>query len=300
MIDYYQIMTTTRENNLYNKNLDLASDCIKRKVQTYIYSRIGKLARTEPILNTADLDNIRNNEYIICPEFVGTRSWISFFRSAENYYAVTFPKEKVRTKNPIIYPINVSVCSDFYRGTIMEGIYYRIQGERYWIIDEVYILTGQNELLKAKDDRLDHLFLYFKDNVINNNNNHLYVSQYYRLDKNSLQDLYQRIKENKSISELIFYPKIFGRKIYSYLIQDTDFIEHVVKISQFYMQVTANSDVYYLLAETSGERIGIAYIPDMRTSKMCQQWFKNTQRKKLLVKCQMDISKQKWVPVEIV
>jgi hypothetical protein len=66
------------------------------------------------------------------------------------------------------------------------------------------------------------------------------------------------------------------------------------------MQKTVNADVYNLLSTTNGNKIDIAYIPDMVTSKKCKQWFKDNKTKELLVKCQMDMDKKKWVPLEMV
>lgn len=286
----------------YTKNAMLGSKDVKNKILKYLYSSgINFDVKYQPIVSTKDLDNIRDNDYIICPRFGGTRSWIIFFKSDDEYYAVNFPKHSQRKRDMLqIHPIEIGVSGDFYRGTIMEGIFFRMDDKKFLVIDEVYQLAGENQLLKSKDDRLNHLSKYLKTKMQTNLNYFMYVSQYYKLGKKCLKELYEKIKDDTKIQELIFYPKIYGKKIYMYTILDTDLIDNIIKISQFKLQKTSSPDVYNLLSTTSGNKIDIAYIPDFETSKKCKQWFKDYKEKELLVKCRMDISKKLWVPEEII
>ncbi len=287
----------------YSKNENLASPEIKNKILKYLYSSGVKLGlKYELITNNKDLDNIRDNDYIICPRYVGTRSWIIFFSIDDNYYAVNFPKHSQRKKDDlVIHPIEMTVSKEFYRGTVMEGIFYRMDNKKFLVVDEVYILAGQNELLKSKDTRLHDLSNYFKDQTSNINPNYLmYVCQYYKTNKSSLRELHDKIKNDPKIQEIIFYPKIYGGKIYNYTIIDDDLVDNIIKLAQFQMEKTANPDVYNLLSPESGNRIDIAYIPDMETSKKCKQWYKDYKTKELPVKCRMDMIKNKWIPIEII
>ncbi|XWV24826.1 mg600 protein [Tupanvirus deep ocean] len=286
----------------YVKNANLGSREVKNKILKYLYSsNINLNLKYEIITNIKDLDNIKDNDYIICPRFGGTRSWILFFQIDNNYYAVNFPKHSQRKKEDLyIHPIEMSVSKQFYRGTIMEGIFFKMDEKKYLVVDEVYMLEGQNQLLKPKDDRLNYLKKYFQTYTNINENYYMYVSQYFTLSKSSLKELYEKIKSDPKIQDIIFYPKIFGRKIYNYTIIDSDLVDNVIKLSQFYMQKTASPDVFNLLAPNSKNKIDIAYIPDTYTSKMCRQWFKDNKAKELLVKCQMDMEKKKWVPIELV
>ncbi|XWV26074.1 putative mRNA capping enzyme [Tupanvirus soda lake] len=286
----------------YIKNANLGSREVKNNILKYLYSsNINLNLKYEIITSEKDLDNIRDNDYIICPRFGGTRSWILFFQIDNNYYAVNFPKHSQRKKEDLyIHPIEMSVCKQFYRGTIMEGIFFRIDEKKYLVVDEVYMLGGQNQLLKPKDDRLNYLKKYFQKYTNINENYYMYVSQYFTPSKSSLKELYEKIKSDPKIQDIIFYPKIYGRKIYNYTIIDSDLVDNVIKLAQFYMQKTASPDVFNLLAPNTKNKIDIAYIPDAQTSKMCRQWFKDNKAKELFVKCQMDMEKKKWIPIELV
>lgn len=295
-------MSLSTTNMKHIKNANLGSPEIKKKILKFLYSsNINLNPKYEIIANENDLNNIRDGDYIICPRFSGTRSWIIFFHTGNYYYAVNFPKNSRRKReNLFIHPIDMSVSKEFYRGTIMEGIFFRIDEKKYLVIDEVYILAGENQLLKPKDDRLNNLTQFIKMSTNINPNYYMYVSQYFNINKKSLRELYDKIKADIKIKELIFYPKIYGGKIYNYTIIDIDLVDNIIKLAKFKMQKTASADVYNLLSITSGNKIDIAYIPDIDTSKKCKQWFKDNKSKELLVQCQMDMEKNKWIPLELV
>lgn len=284
------------------KNAKLNTREVKNLILKYLHSSgINLNTKFEMISSEKDLNNIRDNEYIICPRITGTRSWIILFHVDENYYAVSFPKHSQHKREDIrIFPIDITMGPEFYRGTIMEGIFFRMDEKRLLIIDEVYVLAGENQLLKPKDDRLNYLSEYFKRNININQNFLMYVSQYYTLTKSSLKELYEKIKADPKIQDIIFYPKLYSQKIYSYTIIDIDLIDNIIKLAQFIMEKTANPDVYNLYALTTKNKIDIAYIPDMATSKKCKQWFKDNKAIRLIVKCQLDNDKKKWIPIEMI
>jgi len=286
---------------LHAKNVNLESTQVKNNILKYLYSQINVNIKYEYIVGHKDLDNIRDNEYIICPRFHGTRSWIIFCQIGDIYYAVSFPKIRNYDKNIIIHPIEIGVTKNFYYGTIMEGIFFKIEDNRYLVIDEVYILAGQNQLLKSKDDRLNFLSQCMTNNIVQNATYRIYPCQYFQVNKKGLKELYEKIKADTKIQEISFYPKLFGRKIYKYTIIDSDLIDNIIKYTKFRMQKTNNPDVYNLLSLTTDNKIDIAYIPDMETSKKCKQWFKDRKKEKeLVVRCQMNNDKKKWIPFELV
>ncbi|BCS83284.1 putative mRNA-capping enzyme [Cotonvirus japonicus] len=285
------------------KNLNLGSRDTKMRVLKYLYSTgINMNIKHNFIAGENDLNAIRDNDYVICPRFSGTRSWIIFFKGDDDvYYAVNFPKHGYKKREEInIFPVNVSVSEKFYNGTIMEGIYFKMDKKRYLIVDELYMLKGHNQLLKSKTDRLDLLTRKFKKSVMVNPTYSMLVSQYFHIDKQNIKELYDKIKSDISIQEIIFYPNTYGKKIYSYTIIDHDLIDNVIKVSQLFLEKTSSPDVYNIYYINSDKKIDVAYIPDMETSKKCKQWFKETREKKLLVKCKKDMINKKWIPVELI
>lgn len=286
----------------YYKNENLQDAKVKNKILKYLHASDIKLnVKHKQILDKETLEQINDQDYVVCPRFSGTRSWIIFFHIHDHYYAVNFPKHSQHKRDSIvIHPVDLQVSKDIYAGTIMEGIYYRIYDQKFLIVDEVYTLSGENQLLKSKEDRLNILTDYFKRKVKMDNKFMMCVSQYYQINKMSLYELYEKIKHDNKIQKIIFYPKIYGGAIFDYTIMDSDLDDHIVEQTVFYMEKTKMSDVYNLLSTTNQNKIDIAYIPTMELSKKCKQWFKENKTKCLLVKCQLDNNKKKWVPLEII
>lgn len=283
------------------KNFNLKSREVKNAILKYLYqSSVNLELKYEKINSDDDIMQIKNNDYIVCPRVVGVRSWILFLKINEHYYAVNFPKHGERKKESLkIHPIELCVSKTLYRGTIMEGIFYKNENKKYLIIDEVYKLAGENQLIKSKDDRLFNLVNIFQQMIQSNPQYLIHVSKFYNINKVSLLELYNKVKIDNSIQELIFYPKLHGRKIYSYTIMEDDLIDDIIKISQFIMQKTPNPDVYNLLSLTDNTKIDIAYIPNMECSKKCKQWYREHKTNELTIECQFDSIKKKWIPNKI-
>ena len=291
-------MATLR--NIVTKNSNLNNTETKIIILKYLRSKINSNTKFNPIVKQSDLDVIRNDSYIICPRLRGTRTWILFFRNGDNYYAIDFPKNMKSNPEDIeIYAIDMDVSKEIYNGTIMEGIYYKYNDENYLIVDEVYFLAGQNQLLKPKDDRLNFLSLMqTKNKFIMKNKFRLCVSNFYYVDKSDITNLYDKIRSNPSIKEIIFYPVIYGKPVYTYTIMDYDLKDDIVNISNFEMYRPENADVYKLFDVHTHKKIGIAYIPDIYTSKKCKNWFSKKSIKSIIVKCKLDLDQNKWIPIE--
>lgn len=285
------------------KNVDLDTTKVKNRILTYLHnSDIDLKSRHEYITNEKDMDNIRDNDYIICPRISGTRTWIIFFKEGDNYYAVNFPKHsQMKRDKIIIHPIEITAEKNFYNGTIMEGIFFRFEDRKFLVIDEVYCLCGESQLLKPKDDRLNMLSRQLMTDTTFDPKYSMTVTPFYSIDETSILELYDKIKFDHKIQDIIFYPRIYGRKIYTYTIIEEDLIDDIIKFGQFNLQKTPVPDVYNILDIDSGEKKGIAYIPDMATSRKCKQWFKSNKKKELLpVKFRMDTNKNKWIPLEVI
>jgi hypothetical protein len=294
-------MDLSNKSNFKNKGL--GSKETKNKILQYLYSSVNINVKHEDIMTEKDLDLIRDTEYVICPRFSGTRSWILFFKSGDNYFAVNFPKHNQEKKNDLqIHPIEMGVVKEVYTGTIMEGIFFKIEQERYLVIDEIYTLGGKNQLIKSKEDRLTYAAEYLNKNSQKNPNFHISVSQFYSTSKKQISNCFDKIKTDSKIQGLTFYPQMYGSKIFYYTIVETDLIDDVVKLSKFRMKKTDKPDVYYLYTMNGNKNIkfDLAHIPDMQTSKRCKQWFKDNKVSELTVKCQMDLEKTKWVPILLV
>ena len=284
------------------KNIRLYDPKIQDRIFKYLKSKVTYKPKMLNLTKKSEFDEIKDNDYILCPEYEGVRSWIMFFRMEDCYYAVNFPKYNEGSgKKSAIYPADVMVHKDLYNGTIMEGVYYKSNdGNRYLVIDEIYMYCGQDQLLRSKQDRLEILSKCIKK-FEQNFKFHIYPSLYYKIDKSQLSSLFSNICADEFIRNVIFYPSMIGRNIYRYTIIETDRKEDVVDVSSFIMQKTPNPDVYDLYKSSdSKKKLGIAYISDTAASKKWRAEFKESGKDKLTVKCNYVASKKKWQPIEVI
>lgn len=285
------------------KNIGLDTESTRNTIFKYLgKSNLGQSHTYEVINSVKDLDTIREGEYIMCPRFNGTRSWVIFFydNNTDIHYAVNFPKHNIRKRDEItIHPTNVTAATSIYQGTIMEGIYYQEEGVKYIIIDDIYMYAGNDQTLKSRSDRLKLLSNGSKI-TSTGGSMYIYACNTYRINKDSIMSLYDLIKTDRRIQEITFFPDNFGKKIFTYAITSADLIERVIHIETFLMQKTSRTDVYEMVIPKTTEKIGIAYIPDIETSKMCKSWFQIHKKKSILVKFQKNSVNDKWTPIEVV
>ena len=292
-----------------SKNIDLELDSTKNKIMKYLHKNVSEIStKYIDITDISQIDSIRENpdSYIVCPRLVGTRSWVVITKIDDIYYAVNFPKHNINKRIDIkIFPIDLSVKTSCYNGTIMEGIYTNVNGNRKLVIDEVYIYSGQNQLLKSKKNRLIDL-----SKSINSDFNQLpgsfeiYVVRSYDIKKDDLKSLFEKIKSDKNkrdeyIQDIIFSPQTFGKNIYQYKILEYDTNDDIIKISIMRMVKLKSVDGYKLFTMDE-EEIGLAYVSDSRSTALYKSWFKNKKTTEVFAKCKLDINKNRWMPFELV
>lgn len=292
--------------NLDVKNIGLDTSEVKNRIFKYLYSaKVNMAFNFDEISTTEDLETIKDGDYIICPRYAGVRSWILFFHIDNQYYSVNFPKHGYAKRDSIkIHPIDVSVTKYLHRGTIMEGIYYSKEDEsgikRYLVIDEVYILAGENQMIKSKENRLNYLSKILSENMRLNPYYNISVSKYYEIDEANLEELFGKIRQDERIQEIIFYPKLYGKKIFNYTLVEKDLEETVIQIDNFYLQKTDRTDIYILYKIDDRTKVGIAHLPTMAQSKKCKKWFTLNKTNEIIVKCQYDSNVKKWIPLEMI
>jgi hypothetical protein len=305
-------MTDIKLSNEDKKlNLNLDSSDTRNKILKYLASvEPNYNRRFNEVITDADLEELGNGDYVICPKYSGVRSWAIICMIDDIHYSVNFPKFTKFNKNSIVFhEIGVSATKLLHMGTVMEGIYYEIEDDfgkrRFFTVDEVYMLAGSNELIKTKDDRLKnlHQMLSIHTRVKAGSDFTLNVCQCYNTDPDSLKHVFDRVVADEHIQELIFYPKLYSQKIYSYALKPDDVKEKIVEVETFLMQKTSKTDVYILYVENDDgtkTKIGFAGVPNITASKTFAFWFKSNKAKELIVDCQRLSGLDKWVPFKII
>jgi hypothetical protein len=222
---------------------------------------------------------------------------------------------------------------DLYNLTIIDGKFFINNNNLYYIISDIYVLSNIklfNKMLVDKYKMIDNIISILNKNL--NNKFIIKISNLYQLNK--LDDLiYNKIKNSKfKINGLIFYPEKSG-KYYIY-INDNDFnklknkennielYKHLnipnipnnisVKyqldenlIYNFVLKKTNITDVFEIynlinsekiyLNINSTNKIGIAHIPDIKTSHYCN--FLSNINNIFISKCIFNKKFKKWMPI---
>jgi hypothetical protein len=280
------------------KNKDLTQVKIKDNIIKYFLSKVSLDYQVQPLTNEQDLKTIKDNEYSITPKYRGQKSWIIFIRIGEcNYYAVSFPKNKLNSKDLQLYPINLMIEKRIYDGTIMEGVYIKNSvGNKILIIDEIYYLEGKDMLKEKRDIRLDITSKYFQENIERSLDYQIYVCTHFTSNENHLKNLYDLTKTDQQIEGWMFYPNYYHKQlpIFYYEIKLTDLSEEVTQFAIFNMKKTQITDIYELY--NNEQKIGHAFVPNAEATKKFKSWFKDVSNIK--VKCRFNNDNHKWTPIE--
>jgi hypothetical protein len=283
-----------------SKNRDLGQPSVKDSIIKYFLSKVALDYQVRPIESEQDLKIIKDNEYTITPKYRGQKSWIVFIKLGEyNYYAISFPKNKLNAKDLQLYPINLMIEKRIYDGTIMEGVYYsNSMGNKVLIIDEIYYLEGRDMLRERRDVRLDLTSKYFQENIERSLDYQIYVCTHTSNHKDNLKNLFDLTKNDQQIEGWMFYPSYYHKQlqIYYYEIKLTDLSEEVTQFAMFHMKKTNVTDIYELY--DSKQKIGNAHVPNMDSTKKFKSWYAGG-TSEIKVKCKYNNEINKWTPVEL-
>lgn len=283
------------------KNKDLNSSFTKQLVVKYVHDRVDGTVKPTNITKMEDVAAIKKGNYIVVPKHFGERSWMVFMKSDGYYYAVTLPKQNRRNivNDVRLSPVEVPVEEKLYNGTIVEGTLSITGGIITFIIDEIYYLAGSLQIPKSRSTRMNDFIDGMRTNFGGIQGYNIRVCNFYELDEENLKVFYEKIKLDNTIQDVMFYPQIYGKTIYSYMVTREDLEDQVIRIAVLNMKKTKQPDAYELFDITSGTKIDIAIIPDMQTSRKCKKWFSTNKTDILQVKCRYLFDKKKWLPLEI-
>lgn len=286
---------------MITKNGDLENDVVKNRIIKYLYEKVKNPISSLEITKNEQV-NVINKTYHLVPELGGVRSWIIIFHHRDQYYAVNFPKVSDsyrKRKDWHIYPINVPIHKSYFLGTIMEGIYTRSARSlnRYLIIDEIYFCKGRDLRATSFTERMKHIHEFVDNGIKKNSELNIYPVLSYPVNNNGMLKIYEDMKSNPAIKKIQFVPPDMKRKRLFYVVVKADLINDIIRTAKLIMVNTNKKDVYHLY-QKNNNKVGLAYIPTIELSENIIEWFNKA--KKILVKCQYDNQKQKWIPVEFI
>lgn len=270
------------------------------------------ISRYEMLKSEDQLEKIKNNKGVITVQFQGIAFLIFFCTIDNKKYNLLISKRELKSelkRNNIrdikIYSIFLQyVKPEYYSGTILDGKIIKTEKMSHsFVIHEIYgnIFTTMD--ISDKYNIIDNDFIPNLSKFTNKID--FKIARLYEYSElPSL--LFDKITKSQfKIIGLMFLSRI-SQSYYVYT-DEPEFIAlkdkkpliykktYTDSIVEFKMKSTLNIDVYFLHDKETDVKVGIAHIPDIKTS----HFFKNifTDQKETIVKCIRSDKFNKWVPI---
>jgi hypothetical protein len=322
-------------NKQNGKNDNFNDPSIREKLVKYIFKNI-KLSDYDytMIENTTHLDPLNDKKFYVSPNFNGINCLLVFNRYGDHYYSyliycqtLKYDFDKIKISDVKIYPINVRLNKNIYKGTIIDGVVLNNTKKNVFVINDVYTFKGENMKKNSLYDKILNINTYLevsykKDNLVNDLD--LVTNTIHPLK--SIERLINRIIPENSLKDNIkgitFMPKISNTKlVYLYSNYDSKKIKESkeevlikpvdIKVAGsisaiFKMVKTKETDVYELylcrkILDNGKKNVkyikkDIAYLPTIATSKLCCDIFNTINRWDTLVECKYHNRTARWIP----
>lgn len=271
---------------------------IKREILVNLYNdfNLNRFRYTQ-ISNVSHLEFLQKNIHYILLNYA-CRNYLLYFKIFNGVKMCVIIERKtleykpksiddvVRKAQIFVLELNFSIKNDLYKGTLLD---VKMVNNIFHVYN-VFIWKGIDRTNDSSSDNF-RLLNNEKIDIINE------VVIYNYCDLENIRNI---IDNDTKVSGIIFIPKIPGNQLI-FLNNTSNSTTSIKTIDEttFYMVKTDLPDVYYLYKELNKEK-RLAYIPSIKESKMCIDWFnKNPDTSSLLVKCNYRETLDKWTPVKL-
>ena len=233
-----------------------------------------------------------------------------------------------------IIQINIKTTEIMYNGTIYDGKLIKTNNQYVFLIQDCFYLMGNKMLDIEMNEKMKKLDIILKNNFKKEkisycNNFEFKLNKLY-----NYKELEELIKNLPTLAidtnGLLFYPKLSGinilyidkkidkveintnsknceiieQKSYNIIHNFVDFLksrkysyESNGKYKSFWLSRTIVPDVYEITEKENGEKLGIALIPNLKISQLCDDIIKDIPIK---FNCIFSTKFKKWIPLNII
>ena len=248
---------------------------------------------------------------------------------------LSYHKNQLDMKTIQIIQIQIKTSESIFRGTIFDGKLIQKNNEYIFLIQDCFYLMGNKLCEMEMSQKFIHLDSIFKNHFKKDNDNNYCVNFEFKLNKlykyENLNELINEIipKLTIPLNGIIFYPSFSGINILhiekkvekveinsinnndtinnksiniidnyvNYLKNRTYSYEQNGKIKTFWLTKTDIPDVYTLSEKDNNEKLGIALIPSLKISHMCDELITN---KPMKFSCIFSNKFKKWIPLYMI
>ena len=275
----------------------------KKKILDFLYKNVDTFKiKTSEIKEEKDLMNIKNNRYYIYPNISG-KDYIFIAKKIKNiFYAVLIDKDNLKDDINLNYNsidiigLKIRLSLSVYDGTIFDGRLVNLGGTSIFIINDSYLINGKE--IKLRKDR-EELYHFINDSlIIDDNMNPISFKINKLYDLSDIDTIVNdKIKNSKyNVTSLTFTPEE----------ENVKYIHEICKVSEKNVKMSflaklINVDVVNLYAiddNNEKRKIGIAHIPTIKSSHICNQHIPSDDYVKVV--CKLNTNFRKWQPIEII
>lgn len=244
---------------------------------------------------------------------------------------LSYHKEQLDMKTIQIIQISMKTSDIIYRGSIFDGKLIHHEGKHIFLIQDCFYLMGQKMLEMEMNQKMTHLDTilktHFKKELKYCANFEFKLNKLHKYDE--LEELIKNLaKLPIQTNGIIFYPKFSGitnihiekkndkvdinttnkeiieNKTYHLIHDFVDFLksrtysyESNNKYKIFWLSRTSIPDVYDISEKENGDKEGIALIPNLKISQMCDNLIND---KPCKFNCILSSKFKKWIPISVV
>lgn len=245
---------------------------------------------------------------------------------------LSYHKSQLDMKTLQIIQINIKTTDIMFQGTIIDGKIIKSNNQYVYLIQDCFYLMGNKMLEIEMNEKMNQLDTILKNNFQKEKIS--YCSNFeFKLNKlYTYKDLESLINSLSTLpietNGLLFYPKFSGLNVLHVdkkidkvditsknceIIEQTsyDIIHNFVnflksrkysyettgKYKTYWLSRTMVPDVYDLTEHEDDEKLGIALIPNLKISQMCDEIIKN---KPVKFNCIFSTKFKKWIPLNLI
>jgi hypothetical protein len=308
--------------NIKNKIIDFLFDSLDLKKYRYVMLNNDHQKKFK---------YLKQNNHYVSPNYKGYNYFLLFTIINKNNYCVIIDKKKlsyhknqIDIKNIPIIKVKIMTSKSIFNGSIFDCKFIRNKNSSIMLLKDCFYIMGNCIL----DMEMKNKMIYL-DNIIKNqfnddpcDNFKILINKLF--DYKDLKKLVKEIIPSCSFASqgLVFFPKFSGitiihiekkiekvnittnvkndsyHMIYNlvnFLKSRTYSYENDGKSKKMFLKKTEITDVYDVYEKEDGERLGIAHIPNLKISHMCQNLIKN---EFVEFNCIYNKKFNKWTPIK--
>jgi hypothetical protein len=244
---------------------------------------------------------------------------------------LSYHKSQLDMKTIQIIQINIKTSDALFSGTIFDGKLINSNNEYIFLIQDCFYLMGNKMLEMEMNQKLSNLDLILKTHFKKDKTTYC-INFEFKLNKlckyNDLENMIANLsKLSIQTNGIIFYPKFSGVNVLhiekkiekvdintsnNEIIEQTsyhiihDFVnflksrsysyESAGKCKSLWLSRTIIPDVYDISENENGDKEGIALIPNLKTSQLCDDIIND---KPIKFNCIYSLKFKKWIPLTI-